>query len=249
MRNYLVFGDVDSRDYSVAITGSGVFNSPRRVYDAIHVPGRNGDLIIGGDSYENIEVTYPCSIAYNFLENLTNFRNALLSKTGYQLLTDSYIPREVRYGCFMDGIEVKPVSSLNAGEFEITFYCKPQRYLISGLETVEATVGMSFHNTTPYNAKPIITVEGFGTLYVRYPDSTQRKIVIQDQFEEVTINSELMDCYSGTANANECVTFDDDSASGYPLFRPGYNYILWVSGEYETQHITKVTVQPRYFVL
>ena len=62
MRNTLQFGDIKSEEYGVYISGPGVYDAPARVYKSVSVPGRNGDLIISGDNYKNINVKYPAFI-------------------------------------------------------------------------------------------------------------------------------------------------------------------------------------------
>jgi len=245
MRNYFTFGNIDSRDYGVYISGEGVFNAPARAYEAISIPGRNGDLLLGGDRFNNIDVTYPAFIASDFKANMANFRNALASQKGYKQLIDSYHPNEVRYGCFMEEFKIEPTSSLVAGEFEITFNCKPQRFLASGLEPIEFTDSYYiFDNPTPYDAMPIITVTGYGTFYEYLPDQTRLKWIIADIYTDVTFNSEVWDVYSGTANANDVITFETLDTP-FPVFKPGENKIQ----RHSQSHITKVTVTPRWFII
>ena len=121
MRNYLTYDGEDSRDFGVYISGSGAFNAPEKAYELVSIPGRNGDLILSQNRYQNIEVTYPAFIHKDFKTNLEDFRSMLLAKSGYQKLVDTYNPDEFRAATFGDGIEVSPVSKLNAGEVDITF--------------------------------------------------------------------------------------------------------------------------------
>ena len=140
----LTFDGEDSRDYGVYITGQAVFNAPEREVEMISIPGRNGQFALDKGRFENIEVTYPAGIFANteaeFAEAVSNFRNLLCSKRGYVRLQDEYHPDEYRMAIYKSGLELENVA-LKAGEFEITFDCKPQRYLTSGEE--EVTVGGS----------------------------------------------------------------------------------------------------------
>lgn len=245
MRNYFTFGTVDSRDYGVYISGESVFNAPSREYEAISIPGRNGDLLLGGDRFQNIDVTYPAFICSNFKTNIANFRNALAAQKGYKQLIDTYHPDEVRYGCFMNEIEVKPTASLDAGEFEITFNCKPQRFLASGLVPVEFTSkSKTFTNPTNYDSMPIIKITGYGTFYEYLPDETRLKWIVANIYDDVTFDSELWDVYHGTANANEAVTFETVDTP-FPVFKPGANRVQIHS----QANITKITVTPRWFTI
>lgn len=151
MRNYFTFGDYDSRDFGVFITRDGVYNAPRRVYRQIQVPGRNGDLMFDEGRFENIDVTYPCLIYAGFNANIEGLRNALLSQKGYVRITDSYHPDEYRLGCYSEEFSVVPKVLGDGGTFEITFNCKPQRFLKSGEESITYPPGgANSPNLIPY---------------------------------------------------------------------------------------------------
>ena len=152
MRNYFTFGQFDSRDFGVYITGTGTYNAPARMYDAISVPGRNGDLLIDNGKFENIRITYPAFIAGDdFNSNLEAFRSALLSVSGYARLADTYHPNEYRMAYFGNDIVVDARTQHDAGEFDITFTCKPQRFLTSGENAIVVSPqGAHGDNLLPY---------------------------------------------------------------------------------------------------
>ena len=136
-----IFGGADSSTYGIYISGEGVFNAPERAVEMISIPGRNGAIALDQGRFENIEVTYP---AFNyeqgmsdFSSNLAGLRSALCSKRGYQRLTDTIHPDEFRLGVYRSGLEVTPVKYNTASDFNITFDCKPQRFLTSGETEVD----------------------------------------------------------------------------------------------------------------
>ena len=45
MRNYIVFNGINCSDFGVYVSGQGTYDSPTREYEAISVPGRNGDIL------------------------------------------------------------------------------------------------------------------------------------------------------------------------------------------------------------
>lgn len=168
MQNSIIFGGIDSADYGIYISGEGVFNAPKRAVEMVAVPGRNGAIAVDQGYWENIEVTYP---AFNYEEDmasfcqaLSDFRNALASQKGYQRLSDTFHPNEYRMAVFSDGIEIKPVMYNTAANFDIVFNCKPQRWLTSGEEEVTVETGDVVTNPTPYDASPLLMVEGYGTI-------------------------------------------------------------------------------------
>lgn len=151
MRNYFVFGSLDSRDYGVYISGSGVFNAPPRRYREYTVPGRNGSLTIDEGAFEEAEVTYPAFIGNGFRANVDDFRSAIMSKNGYVRLTDSYHPDEFYRAKYMAGLEVEPIMSLAGGTFDLTFRRDPRRFLVSGESVATYPSGIpSSKNLLPY---------------------------------------------------------------------------------------------------
>ena len=139
MRNYFTIAGVDSRDFGLYISGHQTFGSPEKSYDEYEIPGRNGTLLGSNKRFQNAEYVYECGIKDNIEENLANLRTFLGSLDGYQRLEDTYHPDEFRMAVLMDGIEPDMTQANEAGEFEITFQCLPQRFLKSG--DAEYTVG------------------------------------------------------------------------------------------------------------
>lgn len=166
--NSLIFGGVDSADYGIYITGEGVYNAPNRAVEFVSVPGRNGDIVLDLGHWENISITYPAGTfgddQSDFAANISAFRNAIVSQIGYQRLTDTYHPDEYRLGVYVSGLDVKPVQMGRAGEFEITFNCKPQRYLTSGETAITVSSGDTVTNPTLYESSPLLAIGGTGTV-------------------------------------------------------------------------------------
>ena len=164
----LTFGGINSLDYGVYITGEGVYNAPQRMVDTVSVPGRNGDIIIDQGKYDNVTVVYQAGTFGNdqadFRDKISAFRNAILSQLGYQRLTDTYHPDEYRMAMYSSGLEVSPAHYSDAGEFELTFYCKPQRFLTSGETAVAVANNGTVTNPTKYASSPLLQFKGYGDL-------------------------------------------------------------------------------------
>lgn len=129
----LVFNGVDlGKECDMFVLGKGVFGAPSRDVTQIHIPGRNGDILIDNVGWNNVDVTYPsCCILSNFRENIAKLREYLLANPGYHELIDPYNPDEVRYAEFRGPFtpEAFTPKGNNAGMFDLTFNCKPQRFL------------------------------------------------------------------------------------------------------------------------
>lgn len=136
LNNYFVFDGEKSSDLDTYIAGEGTFNAPERVYTMQNIPGRNGQIALDEGRFENYELKYPAfiftSAGADFRRKISDLRNALLSKKGYKRLTDTYHPDEYRLAIYREGLETKPVQYNRAGEFDLVFDCKPQRFLLEG---------------------------------------------------------------------------------------------------------------------
>lgn len=233
MRNFFTFGGLDSRDFGIYISGSGVFNAPERRYELIEVPGRNGDLLGIERRIGNIELTYPAFIYADFKNQIAAMKSAFLAQDGYQQLIDTYYPDEYRMAIYAGGTEVEAVPRGNAGQFDLMFNCKPQRYLLDGAKQVDITTVLVLHNPTEFHSSPLIRVYGYGNLGIN--DMT---VTIANHFSYVDIDSEMMDCYSGTSNANGYVSF---SGNDFPTLQPGDNHFT------KTSNITQILIVPRWW--
>ena len=163
----LIFDGVDSRDYGVYITGTAVYNAPERDVTMIEIPGRNGAFAKDNGRFQNIEVTYHAGMfgdtGTDFSDGISAFRNELCSRVGYCRLTDDYNPNEYRMAVYKSGLNVD-AASLEAGEFDIVFECKPQRFLTSGETAQSITSGSTITNPTLFDARPLLQVWGHGNI-------------------------------------------------------------------------------------
>ena len=234
MRNFFSFGGKDSRDYGVYLSGAGTYNSPAREYQNISIPGRDGDLLSTSTRLQNVELTYRCGIVSDAEENLAALRSMLLSTVGYVRLTDSYHPEEYRLAVYKGGLEVEMEPHLQAGEFDLTFECKPQRWLTSGETPVSVANGDTLTNPTPMPARLLIRVSGYGELTVGDVMVT----VAENNYTHIDIDCEMMDCFSGDANCNSLVSF---SGNDFPVLPAGETGIAYDST------ITSCQITPRWW--
>lgn len=159
------FDGESSADYGVYITGEGVFNAPERAVEMVDIPGRNGSYALDQGRFGNIEVTYTAGMVddseTDFADRLADVRNWLCSKKGYVRLEDEYNPDEYRMAVYSSGISVEHVD-LKTGEFEISFDCKPQRWLTSGETATAVANNGTLTNPTRFDAEPLLEVKGYG---------------------------------------------------------------------------------------
>lgn len=188
-----IFDGVNSADYGVYITGAAVYNAPVRDVEMIEIPGRNGAFALDNGRFANITVTYPAGMygvnETDFATAISDLRNALASRKGYCRLTDEYNPNEYRMAVYKSGLEVTP-AQLKAGEFEITFDCKPQRFLTSGETQQNVTSGATITNPTLFESHPLLLVDGYGNIDINGESITiQQGAVMGETLLDETINA------------------------------------------------------------
>lgn len=162
MKDYLIFGDIDSRDYDIEMFFSDIDRTPKRIYTRLDVAGRNGAFLLDTGKYEDVQVTYGC-VALND-ERRKAFVNALASKVGYFRMQDSFNLEEFYLAVFDGDVDPHITSERDKSTFDISFTRKPQRWLTSG-ETAQAVVdGETLTNPTLFGSSPLIRCNGYGQI-------------------------------------------------------------------------------------
>lgn len=207
---------------------------PTRKQEIIPVSGRNGDLIMEQDAYENVTQAYEVYISAERprLTTVSHIVSEWLMVKGYQRLEDSYFLDTYRLACFSGSMNIENILN-RFGRATIEFNCKPQRFYKSGEFDIELENGQELMNPSPFTAKPLLTVSGSGTGTISDGVNT---ITLTDS-DGVTIDCDIMQVYKGTVNKN-------NTASGYFLELPkGCSTITWTGG------ITGVSIRPRWWTI
>lgn len=242
--NSFTFDNENSLDSGIYITGEAVFNAPERVVNMVEVPGRNGAIAIDDGRFTNIAVTYPAGCfadnMADYAEKIAAFRNILASRYTYKRLTDTYNPDEFRMGLYKSGLDVNSVRFNSAGEFQIEFDCKPQRWLVSGETPETFTATGTIENPTSFGARPLLAVTGSGSLTV----GTQTMTIIarSDPSAVLFIDCESQEAWAeipgGRASRNDYV---QNAGEEFPILLGGENDIILGAG------ITQVDITPRWW--
>ena len=235
-RQHVIFAGTDLSSYGVYISGSGVYNAPERSYEEIIVPGRNGTLYGDEKRMGNVEVTYPAFIHTDFDNNARALRSFLLSKVGYQRLQDTYHPDEFRQAIYHGGTEFEMTQKLDAGKFDLVFDCKPQRFLLSGEETVTFTSAGTLTNPTAFNAKPMIRAYGVGSFTIGSTTVTVASLLLGGSFTD--FDCDIMEAFCGNSPRNHAVSIT--GTNDFPVLVPGENAI-------SMDGITSIESRPRWF--
>lgn len=227
MRDYLIFDGINSKDFHVYLSDAKQFEGAQKVYERKKIPGRSGDLVFSDGSYENVDIEYNFYLLGDTVTDLDAFRGALISREGYIRLEDTLRPDEYRMGIMTSPFDIDSSDRKNAS-FDVTFSCKPQRYLKDGeLKHTFTTAGM-IQNPTYFASKPLIRAYGTGTLTIGDKSCTISSGSVTD------IDSDVMDAYYGTENRNGCFSGD------FPVLVPGKNELSFTG-------FTKIVIVPRWW--
>ena len=135
------------------IERKNIHGLPERDIEKIHVPGRNGDVLIDCGTYQNSVVSFECAVTkYDALRD-------------YQLLRDGWAECERLAVCSMQ-IPMEEIIANRLLRFNVSFDCKPQKYY-NRAAVVERSGAGSVNISRPLGATasaPRIEVVGSGTV-------------------------------------------------------------------------------------
>lgn len=154
----LIIGGISLDQYGAVVNSSGIYEKPKRDYEMVHIPGRNGDLHIDNGSWRNVDVTYTVVFPVNgesFTERYNRLFNALMVQTGYLRIEDDFDVDHFRMGILSDISSIKAGKSGGTGLCKIKLDCKPQRFLKSGATPISARLG-DYYWTEKLIATPTI---------------------------------------------------------------------------------------------
>ena len=231
MKGSINFGAVYSSDFSFYIIDTSGFTAPDDDFETYEIPGRSGDLHISNGRKKNVTVTYQCIMECDdAMEEFISFRSKLGTVSGYQKLTESYMPSYFWLAKFKS-IKAKTITPKQV-LFELSFTCNPKLYLESGETEHAFTAKGTIDNPTANGAKPIIRIYGAGTFTV----GTIIGMINTAGTEYIDIDTDTHQAFEGPTFRNSNVTITQ-----WGELIPGVNDVTLGTG------ITKLTVIPRWF--
>lgn len=235
----IVWGGVASTDCGMVVSRAPAYDKPTRRVEAVTVPGRNGSILFDEGAFSDTTRTYDVFIAeddHNTLSERVDAMSAwLFSKQGYTRLEDNFEPDVFRLAYYSGGNDVTN-ELLTYGESELTFTCRPERFLKSGTTPVEVDDGDTITNPTAFSSKPLIYIEATGEVEV----SINGVAITADVTDYIYIDCETMNAYR-QAGENK----NDKISGAFPVIVPGANGI----GINVTGSLVGVEITPRYFTI
>lgn len=209
-------------------------NRPARKVDRYEVPGKNGDIVVAQDAWENVPRTYDLVVYGGDYNQMTSaLMEWLYAPSGYQRLEDSFDSSVYRLAYVSEATDIENLVNEN-GRCTVSFECDPRRFLKAGESAVTLSGTGTITNPTRFTAKPVITVSGSGNGTIECGGNT---ITIAGIYDGMTIDCEQMDAYAGTTNLNNLVS------GSFPVI-PGGEQTITITGG-----ITSISVVPNWWTL
>lgn len=233
----LVYDGVSSNDLGLKIEREHKIPIPKRKITSTSVSGRNGDIILEEDAYENVTISYSiwaANTTQGIPELTATLEGWLLTGNGYKRLEESNDPDVYRLAHYIGGTSLTNVLNL-VGGIEISFDADPRRFLKSGERSYVINNHGILRNPTKYDALPIITVTGTGSGNLLINDTVCQINKISDK---ITIDCEKMNCYLDGVSRNADVKIPE-----FPKLKAGNNIIQYTDG------VTGVSIIPNWWTL
>ncbi len=235
-----------SDQYGIYVEKYPNFQKPLRKFDKYTVPGRNGDIIMMQDAWENVEQKYDIFAGngekHSVPDSFSHVADWLYSPNGYCELWDDFDPTHFRLAYVSEQINVDSLSIGRVGRATLTFNCKPQRFLMSGKNQIEIhATPFTVYNPTAFAAKPLIFVErsaaGSGTVSVNGTIFTITDLPEYGLF----IDCEKLNCTD--INGNNMNSIVSSNTNKFATLDAGQNAIG------STGNVSTMTITPRWFEL
>lgn len=228
-----VFDGILAKSMGIELTEPMTISSAVPQIETVSIPGRNGDLHYYDGAYSNRKVTAKCFMLDETLKSDINKINSwLLGARGYRKLILDDDPQHYMMARVSSGIPFKTIRGILNPSFDITFDCKPQRFLNYGDDEEDVTTSLLIYNPTVFESYPIIISTAKGTGTIKIGD----KIISTTYVGTMYYDSENDVAYNGNENLNSKI-----SVSDMITLVPGENTITISS------NVTEIKIIPRWW--
>ena len=228
MMDWFEWNGVRCTQYGIHVLEQPSITIPSERVTFTDVPGRSGSLtqLEGDDVYDDMVLTATCLIA----------DPSRIPEIAAWLRGSGTVTFANRQGGFYHAHVVNqiPFEKILRGNphrsFAINFRCKPFWYLSDVKPITLTTSGSFITNPGCVASEPVITVYGSGEITLMV-GMTITELEITDK---ITLDTPLMEAYSGSTSMNSCMSGD------FPSLLPGKNAVSW-SG-----NVSRVEIQPNW---
>lgn len=195
---WMTFGGKALSDFETFWDGSQVFKKSSKNFKKYQIPGRNGDLVVSQNRFDNVTIPFNCFIRKDFEKNFSNLMDYLNSFDSYQRLETSTEPEIYREAVFHSPVSPETGFFNNSGKFTLEFDCKPQEFYKSGENEifVEAGTTKAIQNPTYKKAKPLLVVTTASVSQSAISVNLETIVISEATPTPLYIDCETMDCYT-----------------------------------------------------
>lgn len=208
---------------------------PVRKMTITQIAGTNREIIDMEDAWECYDQPYSMYVGDGTEDSIQEALQDVakkLFKTGWQTLVDGYEPDVYRLAYYQGGFD-SDNRKTRLGKFDISFRCRPERFLTSGSTPVSVSSGGTITNPTSFNAKPLIHITGSGSGTLTIQGQTMSFTGITDY---LNIDCDTMDVYrQASENRNSLMT------GSFPVLYSGNNAVSFTGG------IATVKITPKWW--
>lgn len=232
MRHYFILNGKSSEDFNTWIASSNMFDGAEHDDEIVEIPGRNGTLVMSNGRYKNFLGKISCYIPHQMRTHVDYLRAFVSSCQQYVRYEDTMHPEEYRLVRFNGGFSLSDSDRVGAA-FDLTFDCKPQRFLKDGELPVKFTSSGVIYNMTEYASKPMIRCYGAsGSVTIG-----GISVAVTGATTYADIDCELMEVYEGSTSLNSTTTLTNGE---FPVLNPGTNTVSFTGFSY-------IEITPNWF--
>lgn len=226
---------IDAASVGIHLQKPIVFSEAVPNVESNTIPGRNGDLIFDTGSYKNRRGSASCFCLQGDVETAISYAGRfLMGKNGYRRLETS----DDQNHYWMARVENSPQIAMRLrtlAPFEISFDCKPQRFLKSGENSIAFSASGSISNQYGQTALPLITIYGNGAGTLTIGNCV---VEVKNMDGILYLDSDTQNAYNNNGNQNMNI-----NAPVFPTFPNGEIQVAFSGG------IERIEIVPRWWEL
>lgn len=228
MNDWFSWNGVRCTEFGIHVSEQPPITLPSERATFTNVPGRSGSLttLEGDEVYDDLLLTATCFISDpSRIPEIAAWLRGSGTVTFANRQGGFYHARVVNQISFEKILRGNPHRSL-----AVNFRCQPFWYMADVQPITLTTSGTFVNNPGSVSSEPVITVYGSGEVTLM----VGMTIVELEISGSITLDTPLMEAYSGSASMNSAMSGD------FPVLLPGQNAVSW------TGNVTKVEIQPNW---
>ena len=228
MNDWVEWNGVRCTEHGIHVSEQPPVTLPSERATFTNVPGRSGSLttLEGNEVYDDLLLTATCFISDpSRIPDIAAWLRGSGTVTFANRQGGFYHARIVNQISFEKILRGNPHRS-----FAVNFRCQPFWYMTDVQTITLTTSGTFITNPGSVSSDPVITVYGNGEVTLM----VGMTIVELDVSGSITLDTPLMEAYSGSTSMNSAMSGD------FPVLLPGQNAISW------TGNVTKVEILPNW---